>query len=47
VEPGDQLRLDLTCVKRRGSFWKMQGVASVDGKLAAQAEISAMEIAME
>ena len=47
VEPGDQLRLDLTCVKRRGSFWKMQGVASVDGQLAAQAEISAMEIAME
>jgi 3-hydroxyacyl-[acyl-carrier-protein] dehydratase len=47
VEPGDQLRLELTCVKRRGSFWKMQGVASVDGKLAAQAEISAMEVAME
>lgn len=47
VEPGDQLRLELTCLKRRGSFWKMQGVASVDGKVAAQAELSAMEIAME
>ena len=25
VEPGDQLRLELSCLKRRGSFWKMQG----------------------
>jgi 3-hydroxyacyl-[acyl-carrier-protein] dehydratase len=47
VEPGDQLRLELTCLKRRGSFWKMQGLALVDGKLVAQAEISAMEIEME
>jgi beta-hydroxyacyl-ACP dehydratase FabZ len=47
VEPGDQLRLELTCLKRRGSFWKMQGVATVDGKLAAQAEISAMEVEVE
>jgi beta-hydroxyacyl-ACP dehydratase FabZ len=47
VEPGDQLRLELTCLKRRGTFWKMLGVASVDGRLVAQAEISAMEIEME
>jgi beta-hydroxyacyl-ACP dehydratase FabZ len=47
VEPGDQLRLELTCLKRRGSFWRMLGVATVDGRLVAQAEISAMEIAME
>jgi beta-hydroxyacyl-ACP dehydratase FabZ len=47
VEPGDQLRLELTCLKRRGTFWKMQGTALVDGNLVAQAEISAMEIAME
>ena len=46
VEPGDQLRLELSCLKRRGSFWKMQGIASVDGKVVAQAEISAMEIDM-
>jgi beta-hydroxyacyl-ACP dehydratase FabZ len=44
VEPGDQLRMELTIVKRRGSFWKMQGVATVDQKLVAQAEISAMEV---
>jgi 3-hydroxyacyl-[acyl-carrier-protein] dehydratase len=47
VEPGDQLRLELTCLRRRGSFWKMQGVATVDGKLVAQAEISAMEVEMD
>ena len=46
VEPGDQLRLELTCLKRRGSFWKMKGVASVDGKTVAQAKISAMEVPM-
>lgn len=46
VEPGDQLRMELTILKRRGSFWKMQGVATVDGKLVAQAEISAMEVEM-
>ena len=44
VEPGDQLRMELTCLKRRGSYWKMQGVATVDGMIVAQAEISAMEI---
>jgi 3-hydroxyacyl-[acyl-carrier-protein] dehydratase len=46
VEPGDQLRMELTILKRRGSFWKMLGVATVDGKLVAQAEISAMEVKM-
>jgi beta-hydroxyacyl-ACP dehydratase FabZ len=46
VEPGDQLRLELVALKRRGSFWKMQGTATVDGKTVAQAEISAMEIEM-
>jgi beta-hydroxyacyl-ACP dehydratase FabZ len=44
VEPGDQLRMEIKLVKRRGDFWKMQGIALVDGKVAAQAEISAMEI---
>ena len=44
VYPGDQLRIELTSSKRRGSFWKMHGVASVDDKVVAQAEISAMEI---
>ncbi len=44
VEPGDQLRLELTAIRRRGSFWKMKGLAMVDGKIVAQAVISAMEV---
>lgn len=44
VVPGDQLRIELTCQKRRGAYWKMLGVASVDGKVVAQALISAMEV---
>ncbi len=44
VEPGDQLRLEVQLLKHRGDFWKMQGVALVGGKVAAKAEISAMEI---
>lgn len=47
VEPGDQLRLELTSLKRRGSFWKLWGVGTVDGKVVAQAEISAMEVPMD
>jgi 3-hydroxyacyl-[acyl-carrier-protein] dehydratase len=47
VEPGDQLRLELVAVKRRGSFWKMKGTATVEGKTAAQAELSAMEVPRE
>ncbi len=47
VEPGDQLRLELTSIKRRGSFWKMKGIATVDGKIVAQAEISAMEVPLD
>lgn len=47
VEPGDQLRLELTSLKRRSMFWKMKGVAMVDGKIVAQAEISAMEVPLD
>src|SRR4030095_5837654 len=36
VKPGDQLRIELTCQKRRGAYWKMQGVATVARKVAAQ-----------
>lgn len=47
VAPGDQLRLELNCLRRRGSFWKMRGVAMVDGKVVAQADLSAMEVPMD
>jgi len=32
VTPGDQLRLEVEAVRRRGAFWKMRGVARVDEK---------------
>ncbi|MFQ5903718.1 MAG: 3-hydroxyacyl-ACP dehydratase FabZ [Candidatus Binatia bacterium] len=47
VEPGDQLRLELNSLRRRESFWKMKGVATVAWKIVAQAEISAMEVPMD
>lgn len=37
VRPGDQLRLELDIVRKRGSVIKMQGRALVDGRLAAEA----------
>ena len=43
VLPGDQLHLEVTLVKRRRPLWKMQGVARVDGHLAAEAELSLTE----
>ena len=40
VIPGDQIRLVVTVLKRRGSYFKMRGEALVDGKMAAEAELS-------
>jgi 3-hydroxyacyl-[acyl-carrier-protein] dehydratase len=40
VTPGDQLRLEVETVRRRGAFWKMRGTARVDGKTAAQLEFT-------
>ncbi|MCL4139057.1 UNVERIFIED_CONTAM: hypothetical protein GTU68_041084 [Idotea baltica] len=36
VVPGDVLELKMTLVKRRKNIWKMEGIASVDGEIAAQ-----------
>jgi 3-hydroxyacyl-[acyl-carrier-protein] dehydratase len=36
VTPGDQLRLEVETVRRRGPFWKMRGVALVAGKVVAE-----------
>ena len=40
VTPGDQLRLEVKTVRRRGSFWKMRGTACVEGKTAAELEFT-------
>ena len=43
VVPGDQLRMELEVTRRRGDrVWVFFGHASVDGKLAAEAELQAM-----
>lgn len=39
VVPGDQLRMEVEFVKRKRSIWVFNAKASVDGELAASAEI--------
>ncbi len=40
VTPGDQLRLEVTVLKKRGRYYRMKGEAFVEGQLAAEAELS-------
>ena len=42
VVPGDVLRLELTALRGGGRVWKLKGVATVEGEVAAEAEIMAM-----
>ena len=44
VVPGDQLKIDVRLLKHHHPLWKMRGEARVDGELAAEAELSAMEV---
>jgi beta-hydroxyacyl-ACP dehydratase FabZ len=39
VVPGDQLRLEMTLIRRKGTVAKMAGRATVDGLLVAEAEV--------
>lgn len=39
VVPGDQLRLEITVKQWRGDFCKLEGKATVEGKLAAEATL--------
>ncbi len=39
VVPGDQLRIEMELLNRRGNFGKMQGRATVDGKTVADAVV--------
>ncbi len=41
VVPGDQLRLEITVIARKGPMWKMHGEARVDGALAAKGDVTA------
>jgi len=42
VEPGDQLELNVSLIRKRGNVWKFRGEAMVDGKLVAESEFTAM-----
>jgi 3-hydroxyacyl-[acyl-carrier-protein] dehydratase len=44
VVPGDQLRLEVALVRRHRPLWRLHGTATVDGQLAAEADILAMEV---
>jgi 3-hydroxyacyl-[acyl-carrier-protein] dehydratase len=41
VVPGDQLRLEVTPLRKGASVWKMEGKALVDGQVACEAEFLA------
>jgi len=41
VVPGDQLRLEVAVLARKGPVWKMHGEALVDGVLAAKGDVTA------
>ena len=41
VLPGDQIRLECNVTGHRGMLWKVRAEASVDGVLAAQADLTA------
>jgi len=42
VLPGDQLRLEIQILQHRGNVWRFSGNALVEGKVAAEAEFTAM-----
>jgi 3-hydroxyacyl-[acyl-carrier-protein] dehydratase len=44
VVPGDQLRMEVKILKFHRPLWRMEAVARVDDELAAEAELSAMEV---
>ena len=47
VVPGDQLDMEVTVIRSRGPLWKMRAEARVGGEIAAEAELSAMEVPQE
>ena len=42
VVPGDQLRIEVKLLRRRGTLWKIDSVVSVDGETVAEAVFTAI-----
>jgi len=47
VVPGDRLDMEVELLRNRGPLWKMRAEARVDGDVAVEAELSAMEVGEE
>lgn len=43
VEPGDQMLLEVELVRQRRNLWWFKGKATVDGEVAAEADLSAVK----
>ena len=44
VRPGDTLRMEVNVLRHRGDVFKFKGVARVEGRVAAEAEFTAMVV---
>jgi 3-hydroxyacyl-[acyl-carrier-protein] dehydratase len=42
IVPGDQVRMEVRLLHKRGNVWKFSGTAMVDGKVVSEAEFMAM-----
>jgi len=42
IVPGDQVMMEIKVLKQRGNVWRFSGTATVDGKLVAETEFTAM-----
>jgi 3-hydroxyacyl-[acyl-carrier-protein] dehydratase len=47
VVPGDQLRFEITTLQLRGNVWKFSGATTVEDRLVAEAEFTAMVLKKE
>ncbi len=46
VVPGDQMRIEVEIARRRKHYWRLTAQVTVGGKQVAEAELSAMEMAV-
>ncbi|MGB0843504.1 MAG: 3-hydroxyacyl-ACP dehydratase FabZ [Alphaproteobacteria bacterium] len=47
ITPGDQIRIEVKLLRSKGSVYRFEGKAKVDGKVAAEAEFAAMIVDQE
>ena len=47
IVPGDQVKLEINVLQQRGNVWKFSGTSTVDDKVVAESEFTAMLIKKE